>query len=237
MTRFDVRPVTRTCRKVLERGDHALIGVSAGNGYFSQERLGALLGWAGGLFSGVDILYVDTHIDTMYAASGCTSREAVGRAKAAVKDVRRRIRRALETVEGSAAVFTVRALSQCLALPGYQAVQRCVEERIGPGSPVMRACEEQVREIVHGRSEDTRAPGTATGRMQAGLAYMRAELPFLLDTPRILEVPSSVTCYHRLMPVVSEVYRDPGGLGRNPNQGFVVVRPAGAPNEPTGENR
>lgn len=124
LTRFDVRPVTRTCRKVLERGDHALIGVSAGNGYFSQERLGALLGWAGGLFSGVDILYVDTHIDTMDAASGCTPREAVGRAKAAVKDVRRRIRRALETVEGSAAVFTVRALSQCLALPGYQAVQR-----------------------------------------------------------------------------------------------------------------
>lgn len=225
-TGFDVLPVTRTCQRLLRRGDHALIGVSTGNSYFSQDRLGALLAWAERHFARVDLLYIDTHIEPMLLATGMTPEQAASRTKGMLKDVRRRIRRALEMTE-SAEEGRIRArpLSAYLRQPEYLAVLRRIDTDLGDRGVLTPSAEEQVRELVVSHVPGEPDPAARAALLQAGIEYLRAELPFLLDTPAILGVPSSVTCYHKLMPVVREMFEGLGCLSRNPRQGFLVVRP------------
>ncbi|MFE9663243.1 tRNA-dependent cyclodipeptide synthase [Streptomyces sp. NPDC005955] len=224
---FEVMPLTRTCQRVLERGDHALIGVSTGNSYFSQERLGALLVWAEQHFSLVDVLYIDTHIDAMLVATGLPPAQARRRTKGMLKDVRRRIRRALEMTSGAEhGRIRVHPLSAYEGLPQYETVLRRIEPDLGVEGSLMGSAQAQVRDLLVSHVPGPTEPVPVAAQMQAGLAYLRAELPFLLDTPAILDVPSSVTCYHKLMPVAQEMFVGLGALSRNPRQGFLVVRPA-----------
>ncbi|MFC9090769.1 tRNA-dependent cyclodipeptide synthase [Nocardiopsis dassonvillei] len=219
---FDVLPFTGSCRRVFERGEHALIGISAGNSYFSQQRIAQLLRWAQRHFAEVDVLYADLHLDTMYMASGSSRQHASSRANKALKDVRRRIRRAVEsaTVE-SAAVGDVRvlALSECTHLPGYREVEQRLDQEYAADPRIRRCWEEHVRRILGAQ------PDPEGAKLRAGLAYLRAELPFLLSTPRVLGVPSSVCCYHALMPILSRLRGTTSCF--HPGQGHVIVRPVG----------
>jgi cyclo(L-tyrosyl-L-tyrosyl) synthase len=68
------------------------------------------------------------------------------------------------------------------------------------------------------------------------LDYIAAELPFFVDTPSILGVPSSVSCYHVLMPLTEVLYGRGGGLRAMRNQAYAVVRPE-IPESPEGLER
>ncbi|MEW2454075.1 tRNA-dependent cyclodipeptide synthase [Streptomyces albus] len=222
---FEVHPVTRSCRRIFEHGDHLLIGVSAGNSYFSAERMSTLLHWAQSRFDRIDVLYVDTHIDTMLEAQGSSPAQAAKHARSRLKDLRRRIRRAVENAAGASAAITVRSLSECTSLAGYTAVQPTIDRLLAQDTYLMQACREQVAALLGegaGKPEDLDADSAV---FKAGMAYIRAEFPFLLNTPQIVGARSSVTCYHKLMPVVEAVYRGREEATRHPQQGFIVVRP------------
>jgi cyclo(L-tyrosyl-L-tyrosyl) synthase len=214
---FDVQSFSDTCHRLFLRGEHALLGVSAGNSYFSQQRIARLLAWAQQHFAAVDLLYVDVHIDTMHMASGCSREHAASRAARAVRDVRRRVRRAMEATAADPDRVRVRALSECADLPGYQAVVRRVDRDIATDERLRQACEEHVRHLLGPR------PDPDGALLRAGLAYLRAELPFLVNTPDILGVPSSVVCYHAELPVLSRLYE--GASCFHPRQRHVIIRP------------
>ncbi|WP_431872112.1 tRNA-dependent cyclodipeptide synthase [Nocardiopsis eucommiae] len=214
---FRASPFTPSCGLLVERGDHALIGISAGNGYFSQQRLAQLLTWTGHRFTAVDLLYADLHLDTMYLASGDDGAHAARRTARALRDVRRRVRRAVEAASDVPARVRVLALSETVDLPGYRSALERIDRRIGEDPRVRRACEEHVRRVVGG---GVAAPDA---RFAAGMSYLRAELPFLLSTPEVLSVPSSVCCYHELLPLLVELGGDTSCL--HPGQGHLVLQP------------
>ncbi|MGI5350410.1 tRNA-dependent cyclodipeptide synthase [Streptomyces sp. CA-250714] len=85
----------------------------------------------------------------------------------------------------------------------------------------------RLRHYLLSRRRRFPAPG-GRSQYQAGLAYLRAELPFLLATSQVLDVPSAVVCYHTVVPVLRELYNPclpppgPGGTSRSvlsPKQG------------------
>jgi cyclo(L-tyrosyl-L-tyrosyl) synthase len=224
---FDVRPYTPACRRLFERGEHVLIGVSPGNSYFKRERLTALLEWARCHFAMIDVVYVDLHIDTMQIAFGYTPQEAGARAVKAVRDTRRRIRRAVEATAAPTSRIRVRPLSHCVDLPGYQAVQRRIEEETSTNQGVPKACAEHVRYILRSRAGNSGSAAQEKAKLQAGLAYLHAEMPFLFNTPEVLGVPSSLNCYHTMMPVLTGLYST--AAFRHHAQGYLVVRPPEPP--------
>jgi len=216
---FVVRALTDDCERVFDRGEHALIGISAGNSYFSQQRIALLLDWAGRRFAAIDLLYVDLHVDAMFRASGCTRERAASRANRSVKDVRRRVRRAVESLAPDLGErVRVRALSDCTDLLGYREVARRVDLELARNPRVLGACEAHVRQVLGPQ------PDPDGAAMAAGLAYLRAELPFLLSTPEVLGVPSSTCCYHVPMPVLRSLRGVTSCF--HPGQGHVVVQPA-----------
>ncbi|MYU56034.1 MULTISPECIES: tRNA-dependent cyclodipeptide synthase [Streptomyces] len=218
-----VEPLSDRSRLIWQRGEHALIGVSAGNGYFNQDRLTALMEWAEDSFAKVDVVYVDTHIDSMLIADGRVPESAVRSVKATLKDVRRRIRRALERLGPEAARFRVRALSEIMELPIYRTVEKQTDRAIEEDEEFSSICETMVHEIVQHR------PGGGSDvtaeQVHAGLSYLKAEAPLFVDSPSIFGVSTSVLLYHTRTPVSQHLAQQTTGFCAAQGQAYVVVRP------------
>ncbi|MEW1654055.1 MULTISPECIES: tRNA-dependent cyclodipeptide synthase [unclassified Streptomyces] len=230
-----VETFTPDCRRVLERGEHALIGVSTGNSYFTQRTLAALLKWAVDLFDHVDVIYTDLHLADMYAADGYTPEHAASRAKKTARDAHRRIRRAVEQLPPTKAV-QVRALSECATLPGYQAVHTRLESARSHDQDLARICDDHVVQWLADCDHTT--PANADGddpRHRAALAYLMAELPILTATPEALDLPSSVCCYHTFMPILHGLRRLDGYW--HPAQAHAAVHVAPPPEAPAERSR
>ncbi|WP_217143779.1 tRNA-dependent cyclodipeptide synthase [Streptomyces sp. AC627_RSS907] len=214
------QPFTLACNQLLQRGEHALIGVSPGNGYFTQDRLAGLLDWAQQRFDRVDIVYTDLHLSCLHEANGCSPDHAQARAKRSVKDTLRRLRRAVERLPSADKVH-LQALSACTALPGYQSARQHLDHALETDQRFANACDTHVRHLL---GPERPATSATMARYQAALAYLRAELPLLLRSPEVFGVPSSVCCYHSVLPVLRALHHMPHF--HHPAQGHAVVRPA-----------
>ncbi|WP_372411466.1 tRNA-dependent cyclodipeptide synthase [Streptomyces luteireticuli] len=216
-------PLGENCRRIWQRAEHALIGISAGNSYFNQDRLTALLEWAERHYERIDVVYVDTALDTMLLADGRTPESAAKSVKATVRDVRRRIKRSLERLEPQAGRFRVRALSELLDVPEYRAVRQRTDRAFVEDAEFAATCEAMVQEIVAHRGGGA---AVTDAHLRAGLAYVQAEAPLFTDCPAIFGVSESVVLYHLRTPISEYLAGDPQGFRAAPGQGFVVVRPA-----------
>ena len=222
---FEVVPRTDACRRIYGRGDHVLIGVSPGNSYFTSARVAELSAWAVGRFAAVDIVYADLHVDAMFEASGYTPEHASKRANKEIKAVRRRILRGLDEAQAPIGHVRVRALSEFAESPEYRELHSEVLHAMATDREFQQACEQMVRQVVVGRSDGDGEAEMNPAQRQAGLDYIAAELPFFLDTPAIVGVPTSVSCYHKLLPLTDVLYTRRGGLRAAGGQGYAVVRP------------
>lgn len=220
-------PFNNRCRAIWERGDHALIGVSPGNSYFSRHRLVTLARWADRFFDSVDIVYADMHLETVLAAIGYLPEEARRKARKELEGVRRRIRRAMEQLESTTARFEVSALSDFLSVPAYRDLRRTVEQAVRSDDLLRSSCEQMVDNFIAGKVPDGTRPTPEQRR--SGMDYLLAEMPFFVDTPSILGVGSSVSCYHTLTPLTPVLFSSRDGLRAVDNQGYLVVRPLGIP--------
>ncbi|MFE9927532.1 tRNA-dependent cyclodipeptide synthase [Streptomyces sp. NPDC005533] len=226
---FEVLPFTRTCRHIREDGDHVLIGVSPGNSYFSSERVAGLAQWATTCFAQVDFVYADLHVDRMFAAFGYTREHAEKRAAKEIKAVRRRI---LKGVEGSGpgrADIRVRALSEFQSNPVYQLLHRRILHFLETDDEFRKGCKEMALHFVGSKVPE--GESITDEQLQVCFDYLAAELPFFVDTPSILDVPSSVAAYHVRMPLTDVLFARGGGLRATRNQAYAVVRPEPAASE------
>jgi cyclo(L-tyrosyl-L-tyrosyl) synthase len=220
--RFEALPYSERCRRVWRRGDNLLIGVSPGNSYFSHQRIAELLCWGSELFRSIDIVYADLHVDTQFAAFGYPPDKALRRATKEIKTTHRRIQRGVE--EAGIAGVRVHALSEFQPDPVYQGLHRKVLEALGTDRVFREATEGMARAFLGARLAEG---GDVSGAgLAAGVAYIAAELPFFLDTPSLLGVPTSVSCYHVQLPLTPVLFGRSEGLLAVPEQGYAVVRPA-----------
>jgi cyclo(L-tyrosyl-L-tyrosyl) synthase len=227
---FMVAPYTDRCQDIWTRGEHALIGVSPGNGYFTQHRLAALAAWAKNYFNEVNFVYADVHVDSMFAAFGYAPEHARKRANKEIKSVRRRIVHGLEQIGSTRTRFRIQPLSDFLDLPTYRQLQGTIETLLHADGRAWSACLDMVERFLRPR---LRSGACATPRQwRAGLDYLKAELPFFVNTPLLVGAASSVACYHTITPLTEVLYNHDNhdsthhsGLRAADNQAYLVVRP------------
>ncbi|WP_371478441.1 tRNA-dependent cyclodipeptide synthase [Kitasatospora sp. NBC_00315] len=218
---FVAEPYSARCRQNWQRGDHLLIGVSPGNSYFSHRRIAALVDWASESFAAVDIVHADLHVEAQYEAFGLPPANALRRAAKEVKATARRVRRGVE--ESGHPDVRVHALSDFVSGAAYRRLHGAVLEALRTDRELREAAEGMARSFLAARLGEGLAPGA--GQLAAGLRYIAAELPFFLDTPALLGVPSSVSCYHVQLPLTPVLFGRETGLRAVPEQGYAVVRP------------
>ncbi|WP_239472411.1 tRNA-dependent cyclodipeptide synthase [Streptomyces sp. NEAU-S7GS2] len=210
-------------QRIWQIGEHALVGISAGNGYFNQKRLTALLQWAAYHFKNVDVVYVDTHIDDMQIADGRAPQEAAKSVKRTLKDVRRRIQRAAESLGPEIARLRIRPLSEIQDITSYRTVRARVDRAVQEDPVFAAACQDMVRTVVKGHPG--RSGGATEAHLRAGMNYVMAEAPLFVDSPSVFGVATSTLCYHMSTPVTAHFAGRPAGYSAAEGQGYVVVKP------------
>ncbi|MFI6443956.1 tRNA-dependent cyclodipeptide synthase [Kitasatospora sp. NPDC050543] len=220
-TMFEALPFSDRCRALWQRGEHLLIGVSPGNSYFSHGRIGELVRWGREFFVSVDIVYADLHVEVQYAAYGYPEEQALRRAAKEVKATARRIRRGVE--ESGRDGVRIHPLSSFQGDPVYRRLHRGVLEALDTDPVLREAAEGMARSFLSARLDEGLPPSEE--QLAAGLRYIAAELPFFLDTPALLGVPSSVSCYHVQLPLIPVLFGRQEGLRAAAGQAYAVVRP------------
>ncbi|MBV6697202.1 tRNA-dependent cyclodipeptide synthase [Kitasatospora aureofaciens] len=220
---YEALPYSRRCHEIWRRGEHLLIGVSPGNSYFSHRRIAELIGWGRKFFERIDIVYADLHVGAQYETFGYTPEHAERRALKEVKATARRIERGVEEA-GRQEDVRVHALSSFTGEPAYRRLHSQTVEALRTDRVFREAAEGMARGFLAARLDEGLAPSEP--QLAAGLRYIAAELPFFLDTPALLGVPSSVSCYHLELPLTPVLFGRDEGLRAVPGQAYAVVRPA-----------
>ncbi|MFD4546074.1 tRNA-dependent cyclodipeptide synthase [Streptomyces sp. NPDC058466] len=224
---FDVQPYTPHCQVIQAAGDHAVIGVSPGNSYFSARRINDLARWGVEHFDRVDLVYTDLHVAEMYEALGYPADDARRKAVKNLRGVRAKVTAAAEAFGGGAGGrLAAHAMSDFTDNRAYRRIHDHIRELLDTDAEFRRTCDALVDAFLSSKVLDGRE-GTARQR-EVCLKYVCAEAPLFLDTPAILGVPSSLNCYHQLLPMAELLYARGSGLRASRNQGHAIVTPADA---------
>ncbi|MEU9157545.1 tRNA-dependent cyclodipeptide synthase [Streptomyces sp. NPDC048417] len=218
---FEVQPYTSQCQVIHDEGAHAVIGVSPGNSYFSARRLHDLAHWGLDHFDRVDFVYTDLYVAEMYEASGYPPDEARRKAVKNLRGVRAKVRDAVTEADPEGTRLHWQPMSHFRANASYQEIHRRLKDRLDEDGDFGAVCDSLVSRFLAARGEE------ASDRQRAVcLEYVCAEAPLFLDTPAILQVPSSLNCYHQLLPMAELLYARGAGLRASRNQGHAIVTPA-----------
>lgn len=220
---FLVQPCTRHCQVVQLDGDHAVIGVSPGNSYFSARRIRDLARWGLAHFDRVDIVYTDVYVAEMFSAMGYSEIDARRKADKNLRGVRAKIVAAVDDADPAGQRLFARAMSDFRSNDAYRALHADLLRRSAEDEEFRAVCAELVARFLSSKAQDGVAP--TPRQHEVCLDYIRAEVPLFLDTPAILGVPSSLNCYHQLLPMAELLYARGSGLRASRNQGHAIVTP------------
>jgi cyclo(L-tyrosyl-L-tyrosyl) synthase len=221
---FRVQPYTPHCQVIHAAGDHAVIGVSPGNSYFSARRINDLARWGTEHFDRVDFVYTDLHVAEMYETLGYTADDARRKAVKNLRGVRAKVTAAVEAFGAGSGKLRAHAMSDFADNPAYRRIHGHIRELLDKDREFGETCDALVDAYLSSKVLDGRE-GTERQR-EVCLKYVCAEAPLFLDTPAILGVPSSLNCYHQLLPMAELLYARGSGLRASRNQGHAIITPA-----------
>ncbi|GAB2631327.1 cyclodityrosine synthase [Nocardia goodfellowii] len=220
-----MRPYTSHCRVIYGDGDHAIIGISPGNSYFSRHRIRDLAAWGLSHFDRVDLVYTDVHVAEMHQALGYSADDARRKAVKNLRGVRAKVAATREELDPSGQRLRAQGMSEFRANDGYRALFDDLVQRLSGDEEFRIICDALVDRFLSTKILGGAKP-TAQQR-QVCRDYICAEAPLFLDTPAILGVPSSLNCYHQLLPMAELLYSRGSGLRASRNQGHAIVTPIG----------
>ncbi|MGC0423484.1 tRNA-dependent cyclodipeptide synthase [Embleya sp. AB8] len=219
---FLIRPQSENCRRIAAASDHCLLGLSPFNGYYTPSRVEALVRWAVGRFNRVDCLVPGFEAAHTLSAAGVGPLEAVGRVRRAVNQLRNPALVALSRTGVSVPEEHVHTWTQLMSRPEYAALREQARTAYGVDPALRAACRAVARGAV--RSISDTEPGEE--QIDACVSYPIAELPLIVDSPSIFDVPSSVFVYHRRIELAAALLTAPAtGLRSAAQQGYVVAEP------------
>ncbi len=219
---FEVIPHTPNCQRVFDLGDHLLIGVSPGNSYFSISNLARLMRWGHATFRRVDVVCPDSSLVFTYRALGYPEETAARKVRKEVSGVLRRIRRAWERSDVAVARQHTHLLSDLSERDAYRELRTRAENALAEDKELHRVCFEMTRRSLNAAARD----GTCAtdDRVTLAMEYLVAELPFFVDTPSILDVPTSTISYHAPVDFADLLYTGRSVLRATAGQGHILLK-------------
>lgn len=216
-----MEPVSKSCADIYAKRQHAIIGVSPFNSYFSEERLTDLFTWANATFDTFHIFVPDDATRYTLEAVGYDA----GRAK---KKARRQCRYLLNKIERAIA-NTSSHLDMTLVLTGgvlnvnsrYQTLQARVEQKFASDADFRRQCLECSRWVLENQVDDIESIDDTA--LTHAVKYLMAEMPLFMDSASIVGANSSVFCYHQCPAILQALYRDKSDSLIDKHQGFLIV--------------
>ncbi|MEI5102660.1 tRNA-dependent cyclodipeptide synthase [Streptomyces sp. PmtG] len=219
---FAAEPLTARCRGLVGLAQHACVGVSPFNSYFKRARVAELCHWALPRFERVHFHLPDVPSRHTLTATGMPADKARRRAHENGLKMRNRIREGLFRATGREDVDPF--LLDWEHLKANAAFRRLYRQALHwfSADPAFRAmCLSASRDVLVHRMR--RPPSEE--QVHEAVRYFLADVPLLIDTPRIAGVETSVYVYHRATPFVEALFAHRLPWSPSPRQGYLVLRP------------
>jgi cyclo(L-tyrosyl-L-tyrosyl) synthase len=216
-------PLTENCEKVFATAQHITVGISPFNSYFSLARIHQILEWALAHFAYVDVFLPGTEAQNNLIACGYSETDARRSATKAINKMRNRAVSALLAlgVGDAHAHGMVHSLSDLCGEPAYESRREQAYTAFERDPNFRAGCEQMAHGVLKGRLDgDVEADARQLSLM---IPYLFAELPVLIDSPAVLGVPASVTCYHSIIPIVRPMFEGKFDLVPSKEQGYLVL--------------
>lgn len=216
-------PVTHVCAEILSAREHAVIGVSPFNSYFSEQKITALIAWAKENFGAFHVYVPDGPSRFTLEALGYPEGKARKKANRQGRWLLNKIRRGLD-----AAGINENAVDDLIlcskTLDDHHAYVRLladVESVCDRDIKFREGCIETSRWVLNGQVDEVEE--VTHDMLASAVRYFKAELPLFMNSPALVGVNSSVFVYHQCPPFLEELLNTKRGGFINERQGFVKV--------------
>lgn len=219
---FTARTLSERDRRLLDRREHVLVGLSPFNGYYKPRLIRHLLAWCHTRFERVDVFVPGYEAAHTLTSAGLEPREAVHRARRATNQLRNAAVGALHDCGVADPDGSVHTWTTLANRPAYARLHERVRRDYAHDPVIRFACRETARVAVgtHMLEEPSER------QIDGAVSYPLAELPLLLDSPAIFHVGSSVFVYHREMePFTPLIMGRSRSVRPSDGQGFAVLTP------------
>lgn len=214
-------PLSPRCEAIMRGAQHALVGISPFNNYYSHARICSLLQWAQGAFQSFSVLLPGEEAALTLIAAGEPAHTAATKARLQISKLRSRALDAMSRIGISNGQSRVFSLAQFAENSVYKQSRRDVRDCYLRDARFRELCLDAARTVVAKRLPEGVAP-TAV-QMEIAVEYLMAEIPLLLDTPSILNVETSVFCYHQMAPLFKGIFRRELAITPSPAQAGAEV--------------
>ena len=217
------KPVTPGCVDILAARDHAVIGISPFNSYFSEEKIAALIAWAKANFNAFHIYVPDGPSRFTLEAIGYKEARARKKARRQARWLFNKIRRGLAAAECDPDAFDDLVLCSASLDENhvYRQLLRDVDTFCSDDPGFHQGCKASSQWVLSGHVAH---PDEITPHMlEHAVLYFKAELPLFMNSPRLVDVRSSVFVYHQCPGFLETLLHDKRGEIISADQGFVVV--------------
>ncbi|WP_233415460.1 tRNA-dependent cyclodipeptide synthase [Streptomyces sp. N35] len=222
--KFRAPPPPPPCGAPPDGAHQPALCVSPGNSYFSAQRIQDLALWGLALFRRVDFVYTDLHVAEMYEAFGYAPDDARRKFVKNLRGVRAKVNNAVEALDPEGRRLRAQPMSSFTDNPAYREIHSHLQGRLAHDADFRATCDALVDTFLSDKVLDGKQ--ATPHQREVCLEYVCAEAPLFLDTPAILGVPSSLNCYHQLLPMAELLYSRGHGLRASRNQGHAIVTPA-----------
>lgn len=215
---------SKHCENILEKKEHVLFGISPFNGYFSEEILTKLFLWGTENFKNFHCFVPGNVTTHTLEALGYTPDKAIKKARRQLKYLENKIIRSF----GNLGINKQRALEKIIT-PELLFGNNNNYEHIYNNCINKYFSDRQFREICIQASFDVIVKKQNLEKYQtvANLEkcahYFLAEMPFFINTPKILNVTSSSFVYQIIPYSIAMLYNGYRENFISPNQGFISV--------------
>jgi len=214
-------PVSSRCAEILESREHVLLGISPLNSYYSEEKINELLCWARDNFKSFHVLTSDTIFKQNFLALGYDEKKATAKTRLNWNALRNKILRAFSNIGYNEQECQEKIIALSGKLPDgslFNAIREACTKRYKHDLEFKQKCLSSSKEVIKNYSADVN-----DAMLEVAAVYLLEEMPFYLDTPSMLDVPTSLMVYHKAIPFFTDLYKDRAEYLVSNNQGHLIL--------------
>ena len=198
--------ITSLSFALYQKKEHVLLGISPFNSYFSEEMIGHWIQWAQTTFLSFHIFIPDTLPIYTFLALGYDELKAKRKAKNQASYLKNKVARALlqcqlDDLDANKLIIDMYYLENNEA---YMELKKTCYALYNDHSEFQKECDQCTGLVLNGHA----VKDSHIANSKIAVQYILNEMPLFMNTPAILNIPSSLFSYHQTPPFINYLYTD-----------------------------
>lgn len=209
--------------RIYNEANHACLGISPFNSYFSESTIKNLADWADKNFDSFNIFIPDKPTVYTLNALGYSIEKSVKQSNKQCRYLKNKIKRALQSI-GKSEDEVEAIILDGEKLDNNERFRSSYDKIIWnfENDSFFRAnCMEASKWVLEAKVRDSSQ--LTENALQTAVKYFLYEIPIFIDAANIIGKDSSLFCYHQAPSFLEKMYECEFDLKPQPNQGFAEL--------------